>query len=88
MTEETQNPNETEERQGEASELSAVLSGWISIDEKKPENNTPVLTYPGWATNDGISIDEWAGEYGCFLMCIEDGHKVTHWMPLPALPDR
>lgn len=60
---------------------------WVAVADQVPPNGCPVLTFPGWGHGvDGVAIDEWCTEYGRFLMSIEDGHNVTHWMPLPAPP--
>ena len=77
---------ETEISDEQASNSNGLLSGWILIEEQKPEDHVRALTYPGWATSNGVYIDEWCEQYDCFLMSIEDGHRVTHWMPLPQIP--
>jgi hypothetical protein len=78
---------------------STVLLGWIACSEKLPDEDTPVLIvldgeirmgelrrkHPSWEetwqsyefwddpTNEGM---DW------------DWESITHWMPLPALPNR
>ena len=59
---------------------------WISLKDSHPPEREMVLTYPGWATTDGIALDEWLDRYDCFLMSVDDGHEITHWMRLPPVP--
>lgn len=61
-------------------------AAWIKVSECKPPDGVPVLTYPGWGMGNKAAIDEWAAQYNCFLMSIEEGERVTHWMPLPEPP--
>ena len=62
---------------------------WIPVSVQTPPDGVQVLTYPGWAAGEsGISMDQWSNHYSCFLMCIEDGHEITHWMPLPQPPEQ
>lgn len=85
MTVETQQGSNS--AAGEASVLTEMLEAWIPVADRKPPDGVRVLTYPGWTTTDGVEIDEWCEQYGCFLMGIEEGDNVTHWMPLPKTPN-
>ena len=57
---------------------------WVSVDERLPEEKQRVIvrcervgTSVGW-----ILWGNWMADIG------PDAGKVTHWMPLPAPPDR
>ena len=62
---------------------------WVSVEERLPENNAQVLMWSAkWKIAEAGSYynqDFWVySEIG-------DGYiadKITHWMPLPAPPDR
>lgn len=72
------------------------MNEWISVKNKLPEPNTPVLIF---APPNDIQITEmtnhssfdysiiteprWVEPYQYFSY---DGHKITHWMPLPEYP--
>jgi len=69
------------------------MSGWISVEERLPENEKPVLVYVGYSdTNVGfISVltyfahaptPHWQHESALF-----SGQKVLYWMPLPEPPE-
>lgn len=59
------------------------MSEWISVKDRLPENNNPILVYmpeeKGWL------------RYGISIGIIDDGtddkDEVTHWMPLPLPPN-
>jgi hypothetical protein len=56
---------------------------WIRCDERLPENSGKVLVSDGA----GIEFGRWIG--GCW---VDSGYMhgfdlVTHWMPLPELPE-
>ncbi|ELV2159474.1 DUF551 domain-containing protein [Escherichia coli] len=58
--------------------------GWISCSERMPDNNHDVLFFDVWGyiRIGWFSADDWSwftSDDGC---CME----VTHWMPLPELP--
>lgn len=67
---------------------------WISVKDKLPEVDVPVLiAYKGYNTgevhNDGVAaVDQngtwgwWDGGYAEETVVVE----VTHWMPLPESP--
>lgn len=87
-------PESLEERQAlkkawsESSGLSVVSpakqeqKGWISVEERLPENANWVCVYiKGYPHG-------WVGAYADGAWNDEDGEwqTVTHWQPLPALP--
>ncbi len=67
---------------------------WIKVKEKLPEHGVPVIVLLGvrqvieissvqrqtvtTAENDLIKINTWVGVTNC---------QVTHWMPMPELPN-
>lgn len=65
--------------------LSRVPSPWVSTTEKLPFRGSGVITcvrhgaylIPRYSWLDGVY--DWVG--------VIDGEHVTHWMPLPDLPD-
>lgn len=59
------------------------LTGWVSMDERLPEKRKDVLVRYG---NGRIGID-WIDSIQCFVFDELYG-RVTHWMPIPELPDR
>ncbi len=74
---------------------------WISVDERLPEYNIPVLTfdinYPEWIQPLMLCEGEdgwlWAGldTHMCNLLdsdnyVCDDEYICTHWMPLPDSP--
>lgn len=64
-------------------ELDDVVSEWISVNDRLPEEYENVLTYGARPFYDVVYInrliDKKNGEW------LYDG--VTHWMPLPPLPE-
>ena len=76
----------------EEDELKALLAGWISVEERLPENRQEVLAYrkgkrkelgPFFVQRCGNPHRPWR-----YL----DGDRCdvtpTHWMPLPPLPQK
>jgi len=59
------------------------MTGWISVKDKRPENGKRVLYYDA---NYG-KIDKSLYDYDCFMETSSAFHNVTHWMPLPELPN-
>lgn len=62
------------------------LNGWISVDEKMPEDGDAVLVH-----QDGGIIFCAEAEHGWFYPdefpnIPKQGREITHWMPLPAAP--
>lgn len=71
-------------------QLEAKVPGWISVEERLPEDGQPVIVF---ATH----TDKWSGHWhavmedcwccgGWDANCDTDIHKVTHWMPMPEPP--
>lgn len=52
---------------------------WVSVEESLPEPTYCVLVY---TTDHSVEVDARGGD-GEWMM-----YEVTHWMPLPAPPDR
>ena len=73
-----------EQLQAENEKLKAQVPRWIPVEERLPEEKQRVIvrcervgTSVGW-----ILWGNWMADIG------PDAGKVTHWMPLPAPPDR
>ena len=72
------------------------MSGWISVKDRLPEADVPVLvTYIGFNDNkpysDGIAIwsqelNGYNGGWAWTLDYSEVTVEITHWMPLPKKP--
>ena len=67
---------------------------WISVNDRLPEDATPVLTHQihDYCDNDGfheIKVDMLLKSEKGSKWFISDGfgRKVTHWMPLPEPPE-
>jgi hypothetical protein len=73
--------------------LETARSGWISIGERMPEPDEPVLVHNGrwtgvgaWMSGEYLEdIERWQDEHREFIEM--NGPAVTHWMPLPEAPD-
>lgn len=52
--------------------------GWVSCNERMPENNEQVLTWNGQYKTTDLFL---AGSFLC-----NKPNLITHWMPLPAAP--
>ena len=76
-------------------------AGWISVKDRLPEKQTPVLVYvPPYSDEDEEYIGHvamsyythsarggyWAGTDGNIYGAIGIVHEPTHWMPLPEPP--
>ncbi|AOK33930.1 DUF551 domain-containing protein [Burkholderia cenocepacia] len=65
---------------------------WISVDERLPEPDEPVLAHNGkwmgvaaWMSGEYLEpIERWQDEHREFIELL--GPAVTHWMPLPTAP--
>ena len=70
----------------------ASAASWISVDERLPEPNTPVLAYNGkwtgvaaWMSGEYLEpLERWQDEHREFIEMM--GPAITHWMPLPPAP--
>lgn len=60
-----------------------ALTGWVSVNKGLPEKRKDVLVHYG---NGRIGID-WIDSTQCFVFDELYG-RVTHWLPIPELPDR
>lgn len=56
---------------------------WVSVNKRLPEKRKDVLVHYG---NGRIGID-WIDSTQCFVFDELYG-RVTHWLPIPELPDR
>lgn len=63
------------------------MSEWISVKDRLPLKGNPVIVFSRyWSANPFIARlrhGEWEGE-----SILSRPDSVTHWMPLPAPPDR
>ena len=78
--------------------LSAGLGRWVSVRERLPDSDSPVLVYTPKNAHAKVWIDCWQMQREAPLSwssaTIETGfmwdgfefEDVTHWMPLPAAP--
>lgn len=75
--------------------LEAALTqtgGWVSVDERLPEPDEPVLCFNGrwigvgaWMSGECLEdIERWQDEHREFIEM--SGPAVSHWMPLPPSP--
>ena len=67
-------------------------NGWISVDERLPEPDRPVLAYNGkwtgvaaWMSGEYLEpLERWQDEHREFIEMM--GPAITHWRPLPPDP--
>lgn len=59
------------------------MSEWISVNERLPEYDMPVFGYDAENRDMGV-VNFLNGEF--FDICGDD-MSVTHWMPLPDIPE-
>ena len=69
------------------------MSDWIPVSERLPDYDTPVLAVDGASRDIFVAWrmeDENDPERGEWLWWDNDGYgpSVTHWMPLPPIPQR
>lgn len=70
----------------------AQAGGWISVDERLPEPDGPVLAHNGkwtgvaaWMSGEYLEpLERWQDEHREFIEMM--GPAITHWMPLPHPP--
>ena len=65
------------------------MSKWINVDERLPGDTGKylvVLRTGSMAVEYGVSIIRGKMAHGNFRFMEGDWQKVTHWMPLPELP--
>lgn len=67
---------------------------WVSVEERMPEESDGMVLFTnGKAVTSGYRnhMFRMSGEEGIYAPAIRKGGgymRVTHWMPLPELPDR
>lgn len=68
------------------------MAGWISVDERLPEPDVPVLAHNGkwtgvaaWMSGEYLEpLERWQDEHREFIEMM--GPAITRWMPLPLPP--
>ncbi|MEA4652315.1 DUF551 domain-containing protein [Klebsiella pneumoniae] len=71
-----------------------IPDAWIPVSERMPESNKFVLVSNGVWVGQGLyddsehleSDEHWQDEHREFINVLH--HPVTHWMPLPAAPQK
>ena len=63
--------------------MSLIDSGWISVDEKLPDENTDILIACDWID---VGMSAWHENGQFFFLDAEPASNVTHWMPAPKAP--
>ena len=79
--------------QGFRDGVASVSAGWISVDERLPEPDGPVLAYNGewtgvaaWMSGEYLEpLERWQDEHREFIEMM--GPAITHWMKLPEAPN-
>ena len=66
------------------------LNGWISVKDRLPEDDKDVLVYDSRSkeiimASYNSDYDEWSTPYDYYYDL--DNDKITHWQPLPELPE-
>lgn len=69
----------------ESRRRNAEKSPWISVKERLPEELVPVLIYEPEYARGYKSMATAFRINGCWHGCVDGA--VTHWMPLPELPE-
>ena len=69
---------------------STRLNGWISVKDRLPEDDKDVLVYDSGSkeiimASYNSDYDEWSTPYDYYYDL--DNDKITHWQPLPELPE-
>lgn len=80
--------------QSPGSDHATVPGKWIPVSERMPESNKFVLVSNGVWVGQGLyddsehleSDEHWQDEHREFINVLH--HPVTHWMPLPAAPQK
>jgi len=72
-----------------ADEFDKLLNPWVSVDERLPEiDQTVIWRYDsGGSFTDHLDKDMDMAYIGLFVRGSELTGRITHWMPLPPLPE-
>ena len=63
-----------------------ILNPWIPVSERLPEVGQNVLVYD---TIEGVALSHrWQGKEKWYWSSSQLLYDVTHWMPLPPIPDK
>lgn len=65
------------------SEVNTVDNGWISVEERLPQEFDSVIVYDGAS----IFIGYHEINYGFYIDIVDEKIEITHWMPLPEPPE-
>lgn len=72
-----------------AKEHAAEQGGWISVEERMPEDyDAPVLVYVPYYGVPITAFPQEDGGFADFLAGEMLKKEATHWQPLPALPEK
>lgn len=65
------------------------MSEWISVVDKLPEEQMPVIAYI--EDRDSVIVTYFFDDFALIRSSLQRGfteHGVTHWMPLPPIPTK
>ena len=62
-----------------------MMTEWISVNDRLPENGVKVLVYSAENKND-YEIGAYSETYKGFFVRQFYYENITHWMPLPRTP--
>jgi len=64
--------------------MEGIIMEWIKVEEREPPKNQSVIVFNGIEVREGLLWDDnkWRTDDMQWL------GKVTHWIPLPAPPER
>ena len=66
------------------------MSEWISVKERLPETESPVLSFGYWGGGPQTAIGVYSPKFNTWYVIADIGTVafvcITHWMPLPSPP--